>query len=321
LDWIDREGRSVKVLRGKLELLMQDAIIDSERWGEIINQLVVCATQQLAPELSMGAVIRPGHIGVAAYLAMASENFAQALNCLTGFEHLVWGGGVEVRVDGCGIKFIVGCGDKFCSKHSEAIVLSSIVTFISKFLSSNIKPVDVSLSRNKWRDNDRVRAYEGFFKCSVVYGADRACVEYPIECLSVKFAGYDHALFDLLLDYARLETYLGSACTECKFEVQLRGVILRFISNGKVSISRVAEELNVSVRTLQRRLESIGVTWKQLVDDVKFRRARKLMVDSDMKLCEVAKCLGFADVSSFSRAFKRWASSSPGEYVRSCRGM
>lgn len=70
----------------------------------------------------------------------------------------------------------------------------------------------------------------------------------------------------------------------------------------------------MSDRTLHRRLEEHGTTFKDLVDEVRFTAARLYLEDPAMGLSEVAFRLGYSDLRAFARAFKRWAGTTPGEY-------
>lgn len=81
-----------------------------------------------------------------------------------------------------------------------------------------------------------------------------------------------------------------------------------------VGAEEVAARLHMSKRTLQRRLDEVGVSFQELVDRVRAEKARALLRDEHLSLAEVAFRLGFSEVSSFSRSFRRWTGVSPGRY-------
>jgi AraC-like DNA-binding protein len=85
---------------------------------------------------------------------------------------------------------------------------------------------------------------------------------------------------------------------------------------GCPTISETARLLGVSVRTLQRRLDDRGLTYSELLDHDRFTLACRLLWTADTPVAEVAGELGYADPSSFSRAFRRWLGTSPREYRR-----
>jgi AraC-like DNA-binding protein len=82
-------------------------------------------------------------------------------------------------------------------------------------------------------------------------------------------------------------------------------------------VAVVARGLGMSVRTLQRRLEEEGLTFSDAVDRVREERARAWLLEPSLSLAEIASRLGFADLATFSRAFKRWTGKPPGTWRRS----
>lgn len=73
---------------------------------------------------------------------------------------------------------------------------------------------------------------------------------------------------------------------------------------------------NTSVRTIKRRLQREGTTFRALVADSRSFVASELVQNKGLHLTEIAERLGYSDLSSFSQAFKRWFGISPAEYRR-----
>lgn len=65
-------------------------------------------------------------------------------------------------------------------------------------------------------------------------------------------------------------------------------------------------------RTMQRRLEREGVSYRAVLDQARYVRARELIVwHRDVSLTEIAYELGYGDQAAFSRAFRRWSGEPP----------
>jgi AraC-like DNA-binding protein len=79
----------------------------------------------------------------------------------------------------------------------------------------------------------------------------------------------------------------------------------------------IARALHMSPRTLHRRLEQEQTRFGEVLDGVRLELARRLLADRALALGEVAMRLGFADLATFSRAFKRWTGQPPGQWRRS----
>ncbi len=102
--------------------------------------------------------------------------------------------------------------------------------------------------------------------------------------------------------------------TEEQFDLEtVRTVIADLFPSGHPTLENVASALDVSPRTLQRRLADNGLTFTQVIDEVRFVSARQL-ITKHHKLADVATQLGYADAGSFTRAFERWTGMSPQKY-------
>ena len=76
----------------------------------------------------------------------------------------------------------------------------------------------------------------------------------------------------------------------------------------------LAQQLCMSASTLRRRLALEGQTWQGLKDSVRKELAITWLAEPSISFAEIAARLGFADVSSFYKAFRKWSGSNPGHY-------
>jgi AraC-like DNA-binding protein len=95
------------------------------------------------------------------------------------------------------------------------------------------------------------------------------------------------------------------------FAASLRQILEPYILNGYPDISFIADISACSVRALQRRLAECGTTYSKTVERVRFEAALWAMENTDRKLIDIAMDLGYADQSTFTRAFRRWTGVSP----------
>ena len=85
------------------------------------------------------------------------------------------------------------------------------------------------------------------------------------------------------------------------------------LSSGRVTIKKVAADLGSSERTLSRRLAEHGISFDQLIDDIRKDVAMRYLDEGKVKLQELAFLLGFSSHASFTSAFKRWTGKTPSE--------
>ena len=101
--------------------------------------------------------------------------------------------------------------------------------------------------------------------------------------------------------------------------VTFEKVIRESMTEGYPTIDSVAQKFGIPVRTIQRRLQNVGLTYRELVDEVRYNAARRALDLTRKNVAYIAKELGFNDASNFSRAFHRWSGMTPTEYRAKCR--
>jgi hypothetical protein len=79
------------------------------------------------------------------------------------------------------------------------------------------------------------------------------------------------------------------------------------LTTGCISQDEVARSFGMNRRTFARRLQESGTTFRALLDAVRFDAARVLLRGSAVSLEDIANRLGYADVTAFARAFRRWS--------------
>ncbi len=81
--------------------------------------------------------------------------------------------------------------------------------------------------------------------------------------------------------------------------------------NMTPDLHQAARALGLSDRTLKRRLQDEGISYRMLLAEVRGRQAHQLLADDTLSLTQIAELMGFSDLSSFSQAYKRWFGVAP----------
>lgn len=103
---------------------------------------------------------------------------------------------------------------------------------------------------------------------------------------------------------ARLPQYHGVAARVVE-------QLTKRIGHMSLAIDHVAKELNLSKRTLQRRLQQQELSYAQLRDQVRFHTAIHYLIELNLSVDTISSKLDFSDRTSFTNAFKRWTTLSP----------
>ncbi len=95
---------------------------------------------------------------------------------------------------------------------------------------------------------------------------------------------------------------------------QVRASIASNLAQDRARLGAIAEELNLSQRTLQRKLSDAGASFQQVLDLTRKELAQGYLLQRDLGLADIAFLLGFQEQSAFNHAFKEWTGESPGSY-------
>jgi len=158
------------------------------------------------------------------------------------------------------------------------------------------------------------QAHNDYFRTTLQYEAPVGKLVISRESWSQPLPASDQQLMSVLDEHARM--LLAKRPIPDDFVGQVRKEIVRELHGGEALRNNVAEKLNMSPRTLQRRLDKQGVVYADLVDEVRAVLAKTKLQASDLSLPEIGFLLGFSEQSSFNRAFKRWTGKTPREYRR-----
>lgn len=117
-------------------------------------------------------------------------------------------------------------------------------------------------------------------------------------------------------DVQRYKDYelLHASAPATSFSGAIRQMIATLLREQQADIQVVAEIVGMSVRTFQRQLSDLNLTYSRLVEQVRFEQALQLLHNPGIKLADIASELGYTDAANFTRAFKRWTGVSPSEF-------
>jgi AraC-like DNA-binding protein len=158
---------------------------------------------------------------------------------------------------------------------------------------------------------ESTKPFEEFFNCPVYYHSDCSKLVFKkSEIFSEQ--PFSHSKLANSLD-EWIEEYL-SKFQEEKISTKVQKFLLKHLAYGDLDQPKVAKNLAMSTRMLQRKLQEEGTVYTELLDDCRKKLAIKLIHEKIQPLSEVAHILGFSDQSNFTRAFKRWTGSTPNQF-------
>ncbi len=155
--------------------------------------------------------------------------------------------------------------------------------------------------------------FEDVLGIKPTFNSDRNALFISSAEADKKLSTYDSQLVHLMHDQCRQQLKLRqqSGITG-KVRQQILGPL-----GFTASCEDVSSILAMSSRSLRRKLDHEGTSFKLLLDTERQLSAVQLLNNTDMKLDEIAFHLGYYDTASFARAFRRWQNCTPAEYRKS----
>jgi AraC-like DNA-binding protein len=156
--------------------------------------------------------------------------------------------------------------------------------------------------------------YERIFRVPVVFGSDKNALRFDEALLSTsQFPTPSPYVTSVMRGHA--EALLQKLDSSRSTRDRVESLLMPLLHNGDVSIATIASKLCFSRQTLFRKLKVDGVTFEQVLDELRHKLALNYISANKASVKETARLVGYSDPASFSRAFKRWTGSSPRMYV------
>ena len=151
-----------------------------------------------------------------------------------------------------------------------------------------------------------------FLGKNIEFGSDADEIAFPTLSAEWALVNADPRLNKILLKVCE-ESLSSRKCKAGAFRVTVENTIAPLLPHGQAHASVVAKKLGMSERMLARRLAKEGVTFVELLQQLKASLASRYLEDDGMSISRIAWLLGFEEVSSFSHACRRWTGKSPRE--------
>ena len=260
--------------------------------------------------LKLASVWHPSHLASLGYAWLASSTLYTALNRLSRYVRIINDAiSVSLEEEGDNLVITITSDDREIPAHYQADSSSAIlITMCRANYGEELSPVSVSF---KHATSPCSGEYYGFFRCPVEFGAKQNQIILPLDVVNKRLTSASPQLAQI--NDQVMINYLADLDKEDVIQ-QVKAAIIDQLPSGNVNEETVSEAIYSSKRSLQRRLNEKGTTFKTILTEVRQDLALKYIHDRKLTLTEISFMLGFSEMSSFSRAFKRWTGESPKEF-------
>ena len=252
---------------------------------------------------------------VVGYSALNSPTLGDACARVARY-HSIWTDGATFTLETSGetSAIVYRYLDETISEHRQdsEMTLATVATLCRKMVSPKFTPTAIEFQHDAPTD---IAEHQRLFRCPIKFNARSNKLHFPSSYLSIPIEKADASLCALLDRHA--EELLAKFPPRDSVVDQVRSIIASEFRGGDPSLEHVADQLRLTPRTLQRKLQELGTSHNELLEQMRRQLAMRYLREREMAICEVAYLLGFSESSSFHRAFKRWTGLTPREFRNS----
>lgn len=296
------------------EIANADARIDGERFEALLKWLIETSGDAVFG-LHTSEHIQPGSYSVMGYIAMSSSTILDAFTKMTQYEKLVGDMGTSHAEPLPGGRIAIHWRCRYprqpVRRHLIENVFASWVRYVRWLAGDDsLNPIEVWLEHPAPAQGRDV--YERIFRCPVRFSQPHSALVTDLAALSHPMRQPDPQLCATLESHARAELERLSEVQTMTSRV--RRYLGQSIGQQLPRKEQAAEALGLNVRTLHRRLQEEGTSWQQLLDELRQQLAVQYLESTSLSQADIAQKLGYSDIRSFQRSFKRVHAMTPGDW-------
>lgn len=273
--------------------------------------LAVASTGDPCFGLTYASFIQPAALHGLGLAWLASDTLKDGLNRLVRYQRVV-STALDIQLEEHRTSYhLIFHSTAYSYQPASAsidAILASFFRMCRITAGPDIQPIRVMFSHKK---PDCAERFNEFFGTEVEFAADDNRIVFDRETLENPLSTA-HPELARVNDQMVIE-YLRHFDKEV-ISTQVRAQIIEQLPSGMPHQEKIAQALNLSLRNLQRKLQTEGTNFKELMDETRRELAIQYLKGSDRPIIEIGFLLGFSETSNFSRAFRRWIGISPQQY-------
>jgi AraC-like DNA-binding protein len=264
--------------------------------------------------LHMGEFAQPGSWSILGYLMMNCKTLSEAFEKSGRYQRIIGNmitGRMELGLGKVRVVYFTPPHAPQMSRHCYDSTFSSSVRLARTLSGLPLNPLEVTFI---YSEPEARAEYERIFNCPVHFGHKDNSMTLDMRMGSLPVRMANPALLEHFEQYA--QDFLAQLERDDATTQAVTKIILARLDDPSLSIEKVAREMFVSVRTLQKRLEAEGVVFSDLLRDIRQRLAQKYLREN-YSVEQITYLLGFSEPSVFRKSFKKWLGVTPREYRQS----
>lgn len=274
----------------------------------LANCIAVTGTQHLG--LLIGERANMSTLGIAGFIARSASTVGAGLRDLVHNLDLHDQGGSPTLQTRGSVTLLGYCVHQPGAEALDLIydiALAQACNILRDLAGANLNLSEVMLSRRAPRD---LAPYRRFFRAPLRFDSEQNAVVFPTCWLDHPLTSADPLLHHHLVKEAN---ELHNQRPGDTIEI-MRRLLRKSLPSRKIALNHIASQLCLHERTLLRRLHESGTNYRRELETVRYEVARQMLAESRTTLPKISNSLGYTDVSTFIRAFKRWSGMTPAQW-------
>ena len=265
--------------------------------------------------LEFGRQVRPDTFDVLGYALMTCRNLGEAIGLVPLYRRVVFDAGYsETRItrqrDAVMLSWVVlPEATRAGLPYNELLAESLIASWCG--LGRWIAGAELPLREVRFRHDapQDTQPFTSYFGCPVRFSAGDNALLFDPVLLGQPLVQADAELNLAMRDEARKA--IARRQDETGIASQVRQMLAPRMPKCEATLHHVASGMGLTARTLQRRLASADISFQAILDDTRRELSQVYLRDPALSALDVALLLGYAEQSSFTRAFRGWFGTTP----------
>jgi len=256
--------------------------------------------------LAIAGATPPGAFGIVEYVCRSAPTLGEALRQWVRYLNLLDDAvTVGLVVEGDRALLRVERESEAPAPASHELCWALVARHARELTTRPFRVIAVELAHRAPPD---VAPYRAWFDAPVVFDAATTQLVLPASALDAALVSADPALLAILTRAA--DELAKQTPSDPLLTAQVKRALGEALRSDDAGVDAIAKRLGLTGRSLQRRLEDEGTTFKQVREDVRRELAQRYL-DDGLAIAEISFLLGFSEPSAFFRAFKRWTGQTP----------
>ena len=289
----------------------ENSYVDSSKLKLLFHKAVELCNDPCLP-LHLGKFSSPESIGLLGYMLSNTATVGEMLEKMCYFSNII-GKNLQFTLTKTksGYKISLQMHHNplmLLPRYQSEIHLSAIISLIRQLCGINIIPQEAYFQHSKV---EIIEEYEKFFGKKLHFNTHENAlllsnkeIDVPLKSPYPGLLKYFEAQAEKIIE----DLYYDS------WHTRVKKMILIKIGNEEVDVKTIASALDISTRVLQNNLKNEGFIYAKLLESVRKKLSKYYLGNFSIDIATIAIYIGYNDVSSFSRSFKKWFGTSPQLY-------